>query len=492
MESARQHGLAINVAPVTAFRSAETFRLDWFRSKMVPIHVCLARMNPSADENMIQRNIAPFRFVFPVLLAASTLALGVHARADELWKLSGTVGPAAQDASEILASVPLAGDKLPPANAEIEVRLGDATVPGQMVGPSLTERDVDGTTAKRLCFVIPAIKTGETLTWSAAVVKNSDAPKFSWHDVVIEPSGEQTWRETAREARLGDKPLLRYMYPPLDTSSPKAQNATMKVYHHVFDPARDVLLTKGAGGLFPHHKGLYYGFNKISYNGGMATADTWHCNNGESQKHVEFVSEEAGPVLARHVVKILWNGKDGKPFAEELREMTAIRRGDRTIIDFASKLSSLVGEVKLDGDPQHAGYQFRATQQVPDVTAAKTYYVRPDGVAKPGKFRNWPDNKEHVNLPWHAMVIFVPGGEGNEESASPYTVMRLEAPTNPKETRHSERDYGRFGAYFEATIDKDKPLYLRHRVVISPREEDVAACEAAAAGYAKQLPATAK
>ncbi len=442
---------------------------------------------------MVRRYIAPFRFVLSLMVAASfsTLA-GWSAAADEPWKLSGTIGPAPHEASEILASVPLADDKLPPANAQIEVRMGEKNVPGQIVSASLTERDVEHNSAKRLCFVIPALKANETITWSATTSKTSDAPKFSWHDVVIEPSGEQTWRELGREARLGDKPVLRYIHSPLDKSTDKSQNATMKVYHHVFDPARNLLLTKGAGGLFPHHKGLYYGFNKISYNGGKATADTWHNNNGESQQHAEFVSEEVGPVLARHVVKILWNGKDGKPFAEELREMTVIRDGDRTIVDFASKLSSLVGEVKLDGDPQHAGYQFRATQQVPDLTQDKTYYIRPDGVAAPGKFRNWPEDKEHLNLPWHAMVIFVPTTPDNADSAAPYTVMRLESPSNPKGTRHSERNYGRFGAYFEATVDANKPLYLQHRVVISPREEGIPAVEAAAAGYAREVPATAK
>jgi hypothetical protein len=437
---------------------------------------------------MVHRNIPLLCSVF----FSAVFVASFCSAADEAWKLSGTIGPAGYEASEILASIPLAEDKLPPADAGVVVRIGETSVPGQIVAASLTEREVDGNSAKRLCFVIPPIKANETLAWSATTTKNSDAPKFSWHDVVNEPSGEQTWRETAREARYGGKPLLRYIHTQLDTETPKSQNATMKPYHHVFDPERNLLLTKGAGGLFPHHKGLYYGFNKISYDGGKATADTWHCNNGESEKHAEFVSEEAGPVLARHVVKILWNGKDGKPFAEELREMTAIRRGDRTIIDFASKLSSLVGEIKLDGDPQHAGYQFRATQQVPDTTQDKTYYIRPDGVAAPGKFRNWPEDKEHVNLPWHALVMFVPTKEGDAESAAPYTVMRLESPKNPKETRHSERNYGRFGAYFEATVNTDQPLHLRHRVVISPREETIAACEAAAAGYAREIPATAK
>ena len=59
--------------------------------------------------------------------------------------------------------------------------------------------------------------------------------------------------------------------------------------------------------------------------------------------------------------------------------------------------------MKLDGDPQHAGFQFRASQDVADKTAKQTYYLRPDGKDEPGKFRNWPGDKEHVDLPWYAL-----------------------------------------------------------------------------------------
>lgn len=418
-----------------------------------------------------------------ITLALSAMALPAMALAQD-WELTGAIGPVERDAAEVLITVDVLDKHLPPSGKAIAVRVGELTVPGQIVGKS------------QLCFVLPTLKAKETVTWKATSAEAGSSPVYSWHDVTTEASDkvkvgdkEETvhWKETGREARWGDKPLLRYMHTQVDSSTPSARHATMKVYHHVFDPDRNLLLTKGAGGLFPHHRGLYFGFNRISYNEGKSTADTWHCNNGESQQHIEIVSEEAGPVLARHVVKIGWHGKDGKMFAEELREMTAFRRGDRTVIDFATVLKTLVGDVKLDGDPQHAGYQFRATQQVPDLTAKKTYYIRPDGIGQPGQFRNWaPDNKRHINLPWHTLVMFVPTTAGDASTAVPYSVMRLESPDNPKETRHSERDYGRFGAYFEYNLTADKPLKLRHRVVVSPNVETVEACEAAAAGYVEE------
>ena len=85
------------------------------------------------------------------------------------------------------------------------------------------------------------------------------------------------------ELRKGDKPVVRYMYEAIDTSSPEARERTYKPYLHVFSPDGETLLTKGPGGLYPHHRGIYYGFNRITYGDGLK-ADTWHCTgNGSAQ-----------------------------------------------------------------------------------------------------------------------------------------------------------------------------------------------------------------
>jgi hypothetical protein len=49
---------------------------------------------------------------------------------------------------------------------------------------------------------------------------------------------------------------------------------------------------------------------------------------------------------------------------------------------------------------------------------------------------------------------------------------------NPKEARFSEREYGRFGSYFERTIEKDKPLTVNYRLWLQEglmQPEEVAA-----------------
>jgi hypothetical protein len=45
-----------------------------------------------------------------------------------------------------------------------------------------------------------------------------------------------------------------------------------------------------------------------------------------------------------------------------------------------------------------------------------------------------------------------------------YTALRASHPDNPGESRGSERDYGRFGDYFEYDLTPDKPLRLRYRI----------------------------
>lgn len=342
------------------------------------------------------------------------------------------------------------------------------TLVGQLTQPGLLTDAGKNELARELHFILPELKKGESATYE---VTFADPPavgvSFQWEDT----AGKHM------DLKLGDKPVLRYMYERVDNSSPARRAETFKVYHHVYNPAGTRLLTKGAGGLFPHHRGVFYGFNRISYGDGK-TADTWHCNNGESQTHEGFLAQEAGPVLARHTLAIDWHGKKDDVFAKEKREMTVYNTAGGTLIEFASRLESAVGPVKLDGDPQHAGFQFRASQDVPDKTAKQTYYVRPDGAGKPGQFRNWDPKKpdaQHTNLPWNALSIVLDDQR--------YTICYLDRPENPKEARFSERDYGRFGSYFEYQLDEGKPLDLNYRLWVQEGEMKVDEVDARSKGF---------
>lgn len=287
------------------------------------------------------------------------------------------------------------------------------------------------------------------------------------------------------------QPAIRYMMPKLDETSVETRNATHKPYHHVFSPDGKTLLTKGPGGLFPHHKGLYYGFNKITYGDGKQ-CDTWHCTGNAYQSHEKVLKAETKADDGWHQTAIDWHGQDGEVFAHEKRKITTSRLTrdgvDGWQITFNSTLESADGKpIHLDGDPQHAGFQFRATQEVPDKTAKETYYLRPDGKGEPGKFRNWdnknpdaPENVKSENLPWNALSMVVDGQR--------YTVVYLDHPDNPKPARYSERDYGRFGSYFVADVTKEKPLEVKYRLWVQPGEMTVEQCEELSKEFTAETP----
>ncbi len=282
-----------------------------------------------------------------------------------------------------------------------------------------------------------------------------------------------------RTLMKGNTPVVRYMYEALDESSAERRAETYKPYLHVYAPGSDTLLTKGPGGLYPHHRGIYYGFNKITYGDGQH-CDTWHCTNGAYQSHEEFARCDtlSDPDVARLEVNIDWHGRGGKVIAHELRQMVITPRDEGTEIEFTSTLSTADGKpIKLDGDPQHAGVQFRASQQVADKTAKQTYYIRTDGKGKPGEARNWnhtnardPANEECTNRPWLAMSFVVDGDR--------YTTLRIDNAQNPKPARYSERDYGRFGNYFVAQVTKEKPVTVNYKFWVQPGELSVEDCEA--------------
>ncbi len=65
---------------------------------------------------------------------------------------------------------------------------------------------------------------------------------------------------------LGDKPVIRYMYA-YDTSTDTRAHETYKVFHHVYDPGSETIITKGPHGKYTHHRGMYVGWNKTGFEG---------------------------------------------------------------------------------------------------------------------------------------------------------------------------------------------------------------------------------
>lgn len=367
----------------------------------------------------------------------------------------------------------------------IALKLPDGSIIlAQNVGPAVLDKQ-DMT--RYLVFVLPKLKAGETISLVSTHLPPTKKPIAEFK--FVEHKGEYT------DLLFGTRPVLRYINAPHD---PANHFLTFKPFHQVFDPSEGkTLLTSGAHakateGLYPHHRGLFFGFNKISY-GTKQTADIWHGTDNVFSEHEKMLGTETGPVLGRQHEAISWHGKDAVTFATEDREVTVYAVPGGTLIDWSTILSTNLDAVRLDGDPQHAGFHFRAAQEVAakiaaeqalakkekrDPKPADTYYLRPDGKGKLGDTRNWEAkgaDPRTVNLPWNAMCFVV--------ADKRYTVLRINHPDNPGETRGSERDYGRFGDYFEYNLSRDKPLRLRYRVWVQEGEMTVDQCNALAAAF---------
>lgn len=336
----------------------------------------------------------------------------------------------------------------------------------------------DGTT-------VPAQRSGDKLVFVAPRADGPLAVTVATRNYVMAPPQFRVFVEDGRHVDLvyDKRPVVRFMNPPHDTSSADRHELTFKPFHHVFDPAEGkTLLTNGAGlakdksQLYPHHRGLFYAFNRVSY-GDQKDVDVWHGRKNEYVAYQKTLASEAGEVFARHAVALGWFGKDGKPFADEERGLTAYHTPGGTLIDFTSTLSTKLPAVKLDGDPQHAGFHFRAAMEVKGHGKQDTYYLRPDGKGRVGETRNWEPKtgKGPVDLPWNAMSFVVEGER--------YTVLRIDHPTNPKPARGSEREYGRFGDYFVAEVTPEKPLTVKYRVWVQAGEMTVEQCQAIAKGF---------
>jgi len=393
------------------------------------------------------------RLVLPLLLLAAAPA---HAQ-----RLTVTGGPA--DAAQVVVSTPV-----PPAASVVPnaVTLPDGThVPVQVVPPALADKEK----GSRLVFVLPRLKAGEAVTVLPTTLNYVKAP----------PQFALGGGDGTLTVQFDGRPVLQYFAPKRD---PQDHYYTFKPFHHLYDPTGKVLLTNGSAksakdGTFPHHRGLFFAWNKISY-GDKKTADIWHGTNNVFAQHDKMLSTELGEVLGRHRSAVSWHGPDGATFANEERELTAYATKGGTLIDFASVVRTELPSVKLDGDPQHAGFHFRANMEVALKNAKQTYYLRPDGKGELGATRNWdPKTKDPktINLPWDA-CSFVVGGKR-------YTVLRVGHPDNPGEARGSERDYGRFGDYFEYEITPEKPLRARYRVWAQEGEMTVPEAAAIAAAF---------
>lgn len=243
--------------------------------------------------------------------------------------------------------------------------------------------------------------------------------------------------------------LARFMTAH-DPSTKESLHETYKPYLHLFDPAGQGPITKGAGGDYTHHRGIFIGWSKISCAG--KTHDRWHMKGGE-QVHQKFLAQTAGGDRAIFTSLVHWNDEAGQEFIIEERTMT-VSAGPAPAyaqIDFTSKLSAPRSDVKLDGDPEHAGIHFRPANHV---ERSKTLYVFPRENANAHKDKDYP---------WVGETFTLAGRTSS--------VVAISHVGNPSGTRWSAyRDYGRFGAFPTATIKSGESVTFKYRFLIAAGE----------------------
>ncbi|HUS71456.1 MAG TPA: DUF6807 family protein, partial [Sedimentisphaerales bacterium] len=201
-------------------------------------------------------------------------------------------------------------------------------------------------------------------------------------------------------------------------------------------------------------RGIFIGWNRLEFGG--QRYDLWHMS-GVAQVHQKFLEMAAGPVLARSKSLVHWNDKGGEAMIAEQRQVTVFGQSEPTVLllEFESELKAVRGDVFLNGDPEHAGMQYRAHNDVAsgskDVKA--TYLFHEDGI----------NPKKDTDLPWAAMSCGLNGRR--------YSVQHMNHPDNPKPTIYSAyRDYGRFGAFFKKKIGAGDTLTLRYRILVVESE----------------------
>jgi hypothetical protein len=263
---------------------------------------------------------------------------------------------------------------------------------------------------------------------------------------------------------LGDQRVAR----AATLVDPARAGDTCKVFHELWT-ADGRLVTKATGGDYPHHRGLFAGWNRVRLAADEQAPvwDFWHCRKGETIHLVRWVpAAEHGRGADWQVAELAWRDGNGTELLREQRALRARKVDASTLaFDLEMVLRALPAEVLLDGDPHHAGVQFRALQRFAEKDGPKVTYVRSPDAHDEG-------NDIWTNTEWMAGVLPMDGGS--------VTVVHVDHASNPRPNRYSARPYGRFGSTFTARVHPQQPLQLRYTIVVATGTVDAAMLAASA------------
>ncbi len=258
---------------------------------------------------------------------------------------------------------------------------------------------------------------------------------------------------------LDGRAVARYMYAFDDSTGPK-RDETYKPYLHIFDADGKSYITKGAGGYFTHHRGIFYGWQGMTFKG-QKGVNIWEMAAG-NQIHQKFTAQKAEADQATFTSEIAWKLKDGTVILDEERTFTFHRAALPTLalIDFTSTVKAVSGDVILDTNTnaEHGGVHFRAADEKEGLDLKATKYLYPS-------ITDWVpgDHSKTSKIvgPWAAMDFTI--------NSNTYCAEEMASPSDPAKIEWSAyRDYARFGAFWPGNEVKDGQTFtLRCRFWIT-------------------------
>ena len=254
------------------------------------------------------------------------------------------------------------------------------------------------------------------------------------------------------EVSFKDRVIYRFM-TERDESTPEKIHETYKVYGHVtdpLDPKGERLITKGAGGKFTHHRGIFIGF-KVSADG--KNADLWHMRGEARNNYIKIIKSETTDKAATLTVEVDWVWGDFIMLKEHRTVIIhAPEANGAFLLDFNTTLTAHSADAKIGGDPEHAGCHFRASQKVAEKGNLSAKYLIPAG----------KDVKKSNDIPWTAQTFKIDDRE--------YHVQHMTDPMCKSWKYSAYRNYGRFGSFPAngTKLAKGESLKLRFGFYITP------------------------
>jgi hypothetical protein len=276
------------------------------------------------------------------------------------------------------------------------------------------------------------------------------------------PAGAETkfaFREVSPasvELTENGKPVFVYNFGLiLATNFPETMRRSCYL-HPVYAPD-GTLLTDDFNKDHPHHRGIFWAWEVITYDG--KTDDVWTVK-GFRQRFVRWKARETAGSTARLAVENGWYSGEHKFVKEDVDILAHPVANDRRVLDFTLSFEAVDKPVTIVGTPiakkGYSGFAFRTAPR--DGGAAKTVIRTEDGVSE--------QDGVMARHPWAEIVGSY---QGEKES------VRIEDdasnPGYPKNGWLMRHSFALLNVSYPGLdpiiLQPGKPLVLKYRVILS-------------------------